>query len=405
MHGGYSSGPLICCFVRLLLLPAACCLLPAAARQTCALCRALQLAINVRCQPAQPIVPLLLSSGRLGIGALSGDVDYPVIMAGGPAFRSITSGLSHSCALDSQGWAWCWGVSRAPVVGGGNHSVHPSRALHLLGSPTLAAHEAATTRGPLAPLPCSLQSGVSGQLGNGANEGQSLPGPVAGNQSFAAIAAGAFHACAVAQDNSLWCWGEALANGKDNNANAPAAVSSNHTLVGISAAWNFTCGLDAFGDAWCFGASGGLGAGVLLRSCAWQRSRRWTSNYLSSCDAAACHSMPSRLIRSHALPTGANPMGELGDGSYSGSATPVQVAGGPFLSIGSACGGHHMCAIAGAGQAALGLPGRALLWLCFDASHERVTPGEQRMPGISSSLLVAPHAEEEQLAERRAPTL
>lgn len=66
----------------------------------------------------QPIVPLPLSAGRLGIGALSGDVDYPVIMAGGPAFRSITSGVSHTCALDSQGRAWCWGVSQNLESGG-----------------------------------------------------------------------------------------------------------------------------------------------------------------------------------------------------------------------------------------------------------------------------------------------
>lgn len=33
----------------------------------------------------------------------------PVEVAGGHTLQSISGGSYHSCALDGQGQAWCWG--------------------------------------------------------------------------------------------------------------------------------------------------------------------------------------------------------------------------------------------------------------------------------------------------------
>lgn len=46
--------------------------------------------------------------GQLGTGGASGSAT-PVEVAGGHAFRTITCGMYHTCGLDDEGRAWCWG--------------------------------------------------------------------------------------------------------------------------------------------------------------------------------------------------------------------------------------------------------------------------------------------------------
>src|SRR5262249_52066144 len=73
---------------------------------------------------------------------------------------ALTAGERHSCALRSDGTAWCWGRNR------------------------------------------------SGELGDGTTEDRTAPVQVAaGATRFSAIAAGIDHTCAVAQDGTVWCWG------------------------------------------------------------------------------------------------------------------------------------------------------------------------------------------------------
>lgn len=48
--------------------------------------------------------------GQLGDGTTTSSTT-PVEVLGGHTFRSITCGTWHTCALDSGGKAWCWGVS------------------------------------------------------------------------------------------------------------------------------------------------------------------------------------------------------------------------------------------------------------------------------------------------------
>lgn len=47
--------------------------------------------------------------GQLGTGTTETSSAVPVQVTGGHTFRSITCGRFHSCALDEEGHAWCWG--------------------------------------------------------------------------------------------------------------------------------------------------------------------------------------------------------------------------------------------------------------------------------------------------------
>ena len=74
-------------------------------------------------------------------------------------YVTLTSGLSHTCALTSAGRAECWGA------------------------------------------------GSSGALGDGSRQDRERPVSVAGGHVFTAIAAGSEHTCGRTADDDVWCWG------------------------------------------------------------------------------------------------------------------------------------------------------------------------------------------------------
>jgi len=105
--------------------------------------------------------------GQLGggpIGVYATDVAQTVGStngAGGMQLHGVSTGRHHACALDPNGYAYCWG------------------------------------------------NGYNGQLGNGPQwpVPVSTPTAVTGGRQFRAIAAGARHTCAIGTDNHLYCWG------------------------------------------------------------------------------------------------------------------------------------------------------------------------------------------------------
>ncbi|HKS05371.1 MAG TPA: hypothetical protein VJR92_03575 [Gemmatimonadaceae bacterium] len=89
-------------------------------------------------------------------------VAQPIKVSGDVSFVALAAGTHHTCGLDAQGQAFCWG------------------------------------------------SGTWGELGNGRNgvsNWKATPTPVAGNLRFRAIAAGQFFTCGIATNDATYCWG------------------------------------------------------------------------------------------------------------------------------------------------------------------------------------------------------
>lgn len=130
-----------------------------------------------------------------------------------PTFAFVSAGGSMTCALTTQGNAYCWG------------------------------------------------SDADGQLGDGArqgNEGNAAPLAVAGNHRFTAISAGDRHVCAVTTEGAAYCWGKNMegALGSDTAAHQqaiPTLVSGGLRFRSISAGWDRTCAVTPDGRAYCWG--------------------------------------------------------------------------------------------------------------------------------------------------------
>jgi alpha-tubulin suppressor-like RCC1 family protein len=172
-----------------------------------------------------------LGDGTTGFGTLNNTVvgadtvSLPVAVAGGRSWKSISSGYRHTCALATDGTAWCWG------------------------------------------------EGTQGQLGNGGTGNVSVPTMVTmpASVTFTDISAGAEHTCAVAASTgAVYCWGS-NGSGQLGNTSAsayqltPIQVSSTLAFTSVSAGEVLTCGITNAKAVYCWGANdyGQLGDGTV----------------------------------------------------------------------------------------------------------------------------------------------
>lgn len=152
-------------------------------------------------------------------------------------FETIEVGFAHSCGLDSNGHAHCWGLNSWGQLGATSDTVC---ALDLLPEG----------------LPCSL-----------------TPVEVDGGLSFESLSTGQSHSCAVTEDGFGYCWGSGrsgrLGSGSIESSPVPVPIAGNLRFITVSAGGNHTCGVTENGTAYCWGANAAqqLGSQASDRDC------------------------------------------------------------------------------------------------------------------------------------------
>lgn len=148
---------------------------------------------------------------RLGLVVLALSVTLLSACGDGTSttFHSVHAGERHTCAIDSDGNAWCWGGNRF------------------------------------------------GQLGDGSNVGRSRPVRVEGGHSFVALALGSTHTCGVDSEGTAWCWGGnfvgKLGDGTSASSSVPVRVTGLPGKVdAIIATSDRSCAVSG-GALWCWG--------------------------------------------------------------------------------------------------------------------------------------------------------
>lgn len=200
------------------------------------------------------IVAVLLAAG-------CGDsISEPAPPAGAIRFRDITAGYYHTCALDTDGKAWCWGGNSVGSIGDGTRTnrVVPTRVLGNLTFTAIdagAAHTCALTTNGAAY--CWGQND-EGQLGDTTFTVRSEPVAVRGGQRFAALSAGHAHSCALTAAGHAYCWGDnttgQLGTGSTQNGKLPfpVRVAFDAAFTHVFAGYYQTCALRA-SRAYCWG--------------------------------------------------------------------------------------------------------------------------------------------------------
>ena len=231
----------------------------------------------------------------------------PTVVAGGLVFNSLTAGTWHTCGLTAAGTAYCWGAN------------------------------------------------WSGQLGNPTNSGVSdvanpTPLPVDGGLTFSRLDAGADHTCGITTQGAMYCWGSNSLGQLTTSANlntglpnaTPILVSGTLAFATLATGNGHSCGVTTSGATYCWGANfvGQLGNGTVSAPVTTPALVPGLPA-LALITAGADHTC-GLTVAGAAWCWGQNAFGELSGTTNNPSPTPVAVGGGlSFTSLGA--GVIHSC--------------------------------------------------------------
>ncbi|MEZ4334955.1 MAG: RCC1 repeat-containing protein [Myxococcota bacterium] len=168
--------------------------------------------------------------------------------------------------------------------------------------------------------------------------------------SHATLAAGGNHACTLAADGEVRCWGRGgsgqLGNGSSVDSAVPVTVAGLEDATALAAGGDSSCALRADATVQCWGRNdaGQLGNGTKTPSPLPVTVAGVAATEIDAGFAHAC----AVLTNGGVACWGANGAGQLGDGSFVGSSSPVLVSG-IDTAVGIATGGNHSCALLSTG--------------------------------------------------------
>jgi alpha-tubulin suppressor-like RCC1 family protein len=246
------------------------------------------------------------ADGRLGYGSTKNvgalptttpDRAGPVDLGPGHTAKAISAGGAHTCAILDDGSVRCWGFGYQGQLGYGNTSTvgaRPATTPGRVGPVDLGPGRTAVAISAGAYHTCAILDdggvrcwgyGAYGQLGYGnVNNVGDTPGTIpakVGNvnlgagRTATAISAGGAHTCAILDDGSVRCWGDATYGqlgygntdtvGDDETPGSvrPVELGLGRTAVAINAGTYHTCVIldDGTVRCWGNGADGLLGYG------------------------------------------------------------------------------------------------------------------------------------------------
>ena len=232
------------------------------------------------------------------------------------AAARLAAGQSHTCAVENDRTARCWG------------------------------------------------SNSFGQLGDGTTTPRSTPAPVSGVTGAVAVAAGSSHTCALLGDGTVRCWGKnddgQLGDGTTTARSTPVAVPGLRGVTALTAGLTHSCALLIDRSARCWGDNsvGQLGDGTT-----WERSTTVAVGGLSDVVSLSSSSLHTCALLANGTGRcwGWNGNGQLGDGTRVDRPAPVSVVD-LTDAVSVATGGSHSCAVLsdgtgwcwGRGQGAIG---------------------------------------------------
>lgn len=252
--------------------------------------------------------------GQLGDGTTI-DRYRPVRVAGlGNGVVALSVGDNHSCVINGNGQAYCWGYN------------------------------------------------FYAQLGDGSRANRTRPVRVAGlSGTVTSIAAADAHTCALANDGRAFCWGDNGSGQIGDTTYTDRLVATPVSGLGrqnraIAAAGGSSCAINRRGEVYCWGTNraGQLGDGTLAHATSPIRSetpRGMTAITMGSYTTWYGHTCGLNRHR-RAFCWGENGFGQLGDGTVSDQLTPTSVLllGGGVRMIEGSTGGRHTCAVDRSGR-------------------------------------------------------
>lgn len=212
--------------------------------------------------------------GEVRVIARFGDLTADAAVLLPRPFETLNAGVFYRCGVSVEG-TFCWGNNRWGQLGNGeaeNNSFGPQRVDTQVDFAAVAAGASAT---------CALDStgraycwGLNevGQVGDGTTTDRLRPVSVAGDHRFVEISAGGFpsqHNCARTAQDEVFCWGNNNGafgtSGSSEDSSVPVRAADGLTLVTVTSGKGGGCGITPDNEGLCWGSNiyGQAGHGTL----------------------------------------------------------------------------------------------------------------------------------------------
>ena len=324
------------------------------------------------------------TDGDLGNGSTTLSNVAVAVSTSGVLSGKVVTGLSAggnflTCALDTFGTPYCWGLNSLGQAGNTDTAVNFT-------VPATVAPSQPTTLSAGTTHSCEIRTGKAfcwgdnskGELGNNTTVSSSVPvaaytGGALSGVPLTQISAGNTFTCALSSAGAAYCWGLGTSGQLGNNttvtSGAPVAVYtggalSGVTLTQITAGNGSACAVSSAGAVYCWGlnSSGQLGNGTLTQSpvpVAVTTSGTPLSGAIVTQVSTGNGSACAVGSTGTAYCWGLNSSGQLGNGTLTTpqeTATAVTTSGTPLsgmslTQVSASAGGDQTCAVSNAAAA------------------------------------------------------
>lgn len=197
---------------------------------------------------------------------------------------SVSAGQQRTCARTTLGAVHCWGSTWTARTDGLEISRNQMSPQLVPGSPTMAwlsVGTFTTCGADVSGFAYCWEANPRGQMGNGTQDGSTIPKRVASDVEFVQVSAGIVQSCGVATSGAGYCWGddtfgqlgvspallvERCGGQQLPCATVPTPVYGAQQFTEISTGFgSHVCGVTVKGNLYCWGlgVSGQRGDGTL----------------------------------------------------------------------------------------------------------------------------------------------
>jgi hypothetical protein len=196
----------------------------------------------------------------------------PKRVAGGMTFTRLAVGDLHACAISQAGTAYCWGANNLGQLGVGNLPLEPCTADSCASVPVPVAGGLRFTAIAASHVhTCAVASDGRAYCwgawhGSDRTQLSRTPELVPGGHAFVSVAAGYSGAsCGIGSAGDLWCWGRTISG---PGGTLPVRVAPDIAFASVTISVSDMCGRATDGTLYCWGGNwnGEIGNGSFKSS-------------------------------------------------------------------------------------------------------------------------------------------